>query len=170
MATSGNALLLKRQLQELRKSPVDGFSAGLKDESNLFEWEILIIGPNDTLYEGGFLRAELLFPQACRRGGEYPLLPPTMKFKTPMWHPNVYPDGTLCISILHAPGKDEYGYEDANERWLPLLSVISLLSSNTPNTDSPANIDAAKQVREDIAGYRKKVRRLVRESTEECFD
>lgn len=102
MATTGNALLLKRQLMELRKNPVDGFSAGLKDESNLFEWEILIIGPMDTLYEGGFLKAELTFPP------EYPLMPPTMKFKTPMWHPNstcvcadaVYEDGTLCISIL----------------------------------------------------------------------
>ena len=99
-----------------------------------------------------------------------------MKFKTPMWHPNIYPDGTLCISILHAPGKDEFGYEDASERWLPvhtvesiLVSVISLLSSDTPNTDSPANIDAAKQVREDLPGYRKKVRRLVRESSE-AFD
>lgn len=67
MTTSGNALLLKKQLVELRKNPVDGFSAGLKDDSNLFEWDIMIIGPNDTLYEGGFLRAELSFPQ------EYPL-------------------------------------------------------------------------------------------------
>ncbi|WFD18228.1 E2 ubiquitin-conjugating enzyme [Malassezia caprae] len=171
MTTSGNALLLKKQLMELRKNPVDGFSAGLKDDSNPFEWEIMIIGPMDTLYEGGFLKAELIFPH------EYPLLPPTMKFKTPMWHPNIYADGTLCISILHAPGKDEFGYEDASERWLPvhtvesiLLSVISLLSSDTPNTDSPANIDAAKQVREDPAGYRKKVRRLVRQSSEEAYD
>lgn len=30
---------------------------------------------------------------------------------------------------------------------LQLLSVISMLSSETPNTDSPANVDAAKQVR-----------------------
>ncbi|PKI83285.1 E2 ubiquitin-conjugating enzyme [Malassezia vespertilionis] len=139
--------------------PVDGFSAGLKNDENVFEWEIMIIGPM-----GGFLRAELTFPP------EYPLLPPILKFKTPMWHPNVYPDGTLCISILHAPGKDEFGYEDANERWLPLISVISLLSSDTPNTDSPANIDAAKQVRTDLAAYRKQVRRLVRRSTEEEFD
>lgn len=100
-----------------------------------------------------------------------------MKFKSPMWHPNIYPDGTVCISILHAPGKDEYGYEDANERWLPvhsvesiLLSVISLLSSDCPNTDSPANIDAAKQVRDDLSGYKKKVRRLVRQATEEMYD
>ncbi|PWN51133.1 putative ubiquitin-conjugating enzyme E2 [Violaceomyces palustris] len=166
----GNTLLLKRQLQELRKHPVDGFSAGLKDESNLFEWEIMIIGPNDTLYEGGFLKAELIFPP------EYPLMPPTMKFITPMWHPNIFPNGNVCISILHPPEKDQYGYEDAGERWLPvhtvesiLLSVISLLSQDVPNTDSPANIDAAKQVREDIQGYKKKVRRLVRQSAEEAF-
>ena len=33
-----------------------------------------------------------------------------------------------------------------------LLSVISLLSSETPNLDSPANVDAAKEVRTDFAG------------------
>ncbi len=31
-----------------------------------------------------------------------------------------------------------------------LVSVISLLSSDTPNTESPANVDAAKEVRTDI--------------------
>jgi hypothetical protein len=33
-----------------------------------------------------------------------------------------------------------------------LLSVISLLSSENPNLDSPANVDAAKEVRTDLAG------------------
>ena len=37
------------------------------------QWEIMVIGPNDTLYEGGFLRAELIFPE------EYPLQPPVMR-------------------------------------------------------------------------------------------
>lgn len=160
-------LILRRQLLDLSKNPVEGFSAGLVDDSNLLEWEVVIIGPVDTLYEGGFFKARLSFPP------EYPLLPPKMKFLTPMWHPNIYPDGGVCISILHPPEDDQYGYEDAGERWLPvhgvesiLMSVISLLSSDTPNTDSPANVDAAKEVRNDIRGYRKKVRRLVRESAE----
>lgn len=100
---------------------------------------------------------------------------------------------SLVFLPQHPPEQDQYGYEDAGERWLPvhsvesivsrlissrkvspfvssltsiflylhslvqLLSVISLLSSDTPNTDSPANIDAAKEVRNDIAAYRKKV-------------
>jgi len=33
-----------------------------------------------------------------------------------------------------------------------MISVISLLSSDTPNLDSPANVDAAKEVRTDIEG------------------
>jgi ubiquitin-protein ligase len=34
---------------ELAKNPVEGFSAGLVDDSNLFEWQITVIGPPDTL-------------------------------------------------------------------------------------------------------------------------
>ena len=52
----------------------------------------------------------------------------------------------MCISILHPPGDDRWGYEKAVERWSPaqsvekiLLSVISMLSE--PNTESPANIE-----------------------------
>ncbi|KZT66751.1 ubiquitin-conjugating enzyme [Daedalea quercina L-15889] len=166
-----NTLLLRRQLTELKKRPLEGFSAGLVDDNNFYEWEIMIIGPPDTLYEGGFFRARLSFPE------EYPLQPPKMKFLTQMWHPNIYADGTVCISILHPPGEDQYGYEDSGERWLPvhsvesiLLSVISLLSSEKPNLDSPANVDAAKEVRENFEAYKKRVRRLVRRSAEEAYD
>lgn len=168
---SSSALVLKRQLQALRKHPVDGFSAGLVDDDNVYEWDVTIFGPADTLYEGGFLKARMTFPQ------EYPLRPPKFKFTTPMWHPNVYPDGVLCISILHEPGVDQYGYEDAGERWLPvhtlesiILSVISMFSADVPDTNSPANVDAAKQVREDFPNYKKKVRRLVRQSAEDAYE
>ncbi|KAG9014915.1 Ubiquitin-conjugating enzyme E2 15 [Tulasnella sp. 427] len=143
----------------------------LVDDNNLLEWEIMIIGPENTLYEGGFFKARLTFPP------EYPLLPPKMRFITPMWHPSIYPDGVVCISILHPPGEDQWGYEQASERWSPvhtvetiLISVISLLSSDNPNLESPANVDAAKEVRDDLPAYKKKVRRLVRKSAEEAFD
>ncbi|KAF4586229.1 hypothetical protein EYR38_010503 [Pleurotus pulmonarius] len=191
--TPSNTLLLRRQLQELTKRPVEGFSAGLVDDNDLYEWEVIIIGSVlkirsskgyiatfEHLFltgrawpfsEGGFFKARLSFPP------EFPLLPPKMRFITPMWHPNIYSDGTVCVSILHAPGDDQYGYEDAGERWMPvhtvesiLVSVISLLSSDKPNLDSPANVDAAKEVRTDFEGYKKKVRRLVRRSAEEAFD
>ncbi|GCB70828.1 hypothetical protein scyTo_0010865, partial [Scyliorhinus torazame] len=66
-------------------------------------------------------------------------------------------NGEVCISILHEPGEDKYGYEKPEERWLPihtvetiLISVISMLAD--PNGDSPANVDAAKEWREDRNG------------------
>ncbi|PWA50493.1 Ubiquitin-conjugating enzyme E2 13 [Artemisia annua] len=158
-------LLLQKQLKDLCKHPVDGFSAGLVDESNIFEWSVTIIGPPDTLYDGGFFNARMTFPN------DYPVNPPTVRFTSDVWHPNVYSDGKVCISILHPPGDDPNGYETAIERWNPVhtvesivLSIISMLSS--PNDESPANVDAAKMWRERKDEFRKTVSRCVRKSQE----
>ncbi|KAG7673944.1 hypothetical protein KSW81_007121 [Nannochloris sp. 'desiccata'] len=153
-------------LAELTRNPVEGFSAGLADDVDLFEWAVTILGPPDTLYEGGFFNAVLKFPK------DYPQSPPECRFTSEMWHPNVFPDGKVCISILHAPGFDPMNpQEAASERWSPVhtvesivLSIISMLSS--PNDESPANIDAAKDWRENRAEFKKKVARIVRKSQE----
>ncbi|CAL1535184.1 unnamed protein product [Lymnaea stagnalis] len=166
MAHDQAALLLSRQLKELNKSSVDGFSAGLIDDEDLFKWETVIYGPPETLYEGGMFKAHLLFPK------EYPHRPPKMKFVSEMWHPNIDQEGNVCISILHEPGDDKYGYEKAAERWLPVhtveticISVISMLAD--PNDESPANVDAAKMWRENYEEFKKRVTRTVRRSVEE---
>ena len=101
----------------------------------------------------------------------------------------VYPDGKVCISILHTPGVDAMNaQETADERWRPiigvetvLVSVLSMLSD--PNIESPANIDAAvsyerctptpcsvprnltclqKQFRDDVKGFKRRCRACVR--------
>ena len=41
----------------------------------------------------------------------------------------VYPDGKVCISILHTPGDDPTGYESSSERWSPVQSVEKILLS-----------------------------------------
>ena len=33
---------------ELNKKPVEGFSAGLVDDDNLFKWEVMVMGPTDS--------------------------------------------------------------------------------------------------------------------------
>ena len=96
-----------------------------------------------------------------------------MRFLSDMWHPNIYPDGKVCISILHPPGDDAHNpLETAIERWRPILgvesiivSVISMLSD--PNDDSPANVDAAVMWRNDRAAFKKRVRDVVRRSQED---
>ncbi|CAL2036843.1 unnamed protein product [Caenorhabditis brenneri] len=161
-----SSLLLKKQLADMRRVPVDGFSAGLVDDNDIYKWEVLVIGPPDTLYEGGFFKAILDFPR------DYPQKPPKMKFISEIWHPNIDKEGNVCISILHDPGDDKWGYERPEERWLPvhtvetiLLSVISMLTD--PNFESPANVDAAKMQRENYADFKKKVAQCVRKSQEE---
>ena len=137
------AELLRRQYIDLARNPPDGISVGLGDDENIFKWDLMIVGPPDTLYEGGFFQAKLEFPN------DFPNAPPTMTFITSIWHPNVYEDGKVCISILHPPGDDAFNeLETADVRWRPILgvesiiiSVISMLSD--PNDDSPANLDAA---------------------------
>lgn len=61
--------------------------------------------------------------------------------------------------------------ESADERWRPILGVEQVLVSviamlNEPNIDSPANVDAAVQYRDDPKAYKRKVRRLASESAE----
>ncbi|RUS34051.1 hypothetical protein BC938DRAFT_482682 [Jimgerdemannia flammicorona] len=111
MASSA-ANILQKQFKELTRNPVPGFAVDLK-EDNIFEWDVAIIGSPKTVYEGGYFKATLSFPP------DYPFLPPTFRFNTEFYHPNVYADGRLCISILHPPGDDPVSGEKAEERWNP---------------------------------------------------
>jgi ubiquitin-conjugating enzyme E2 G1 len=160
--------ILKKQLVELSKVQ-ESFSVGLVDENDFFKWAVCFTGPEDTLYEGGFFKAILTFPE------DFPQSPPEMKFTTDMWHPNIYPDGKVCISILHPPGDDPFNeQEKAEEKWRPVLGVEQILISvismlNDPNADSPANIDAGVEFRKSPDEYNKKVRKLVIKSMDEFF-
>ena len=134
--------------------------------------------------EGGIFRSSLTFPP------DYPQNPPKLRFLSDFWHPNgacacccarqgltallctVYPDGTVCISILHPPVDDPTSGESLDERWTPaqsvetiLISVISMLSD--ANTSSPANVDASVEFRKDKAAFRKRVKQLVEKSLAE---
>ena len=159
--------LLQKQFKDLSKEDNLGLSVGLIDENDFYNWSVVLFGPTDTIYEGGFFRALLNFPD------DYPNSPPKMKFTSQMFHPNIYPDGNVCISILHKPGKDEFNeQEKEDEKWRPslgaeeiLLSVISML--NDPNCDSPANVDAAVMFRKNQEEYKNIVRTLVYQSMED---
>jgi len=171
-SAGGTAGLLARQLKQMQTArDIPGISCGLVDDHNVFEWEVMLMISDECKYYGGAnFRAQLSFPSS------YPLQPPQMKFLTPIpFHPNVYPDGRVCISILHPPEDDKYGYESAAERWSPvqtpetiLISVISLF--NSPNDESPANVEAAVLWREEQKGgprgkeFRRRTRQGVRES------
>ena len=147
------------------KNPVDGFSVGLADDNDIYEWVCMMEGPPESDYEGGFFPCSLSFPK------EYPNKPPVMRFLTPsFWHPNVYKDGRVCISILHEAKHDETNaQEKMSEKWRPILgveavlvSVLSMLSD--PNLDSPANVDASVELKNNPKLFKQRVRKLVRDT------
>jgi ubiquitin-conjugating enzyme E2 G1 len=168
MAQRGTAQrMLSRMFQKLQDEPSSYFSCGLVD-NNTFKWRCTIIGPHGSPYEGGIFPAELNFPQT------FPNDPPQMRFVCPMWHPNIgKDDGKVCISILHKPGQDPNEYESASERWLPIhtvesivISVISMLLD--PNCESPLNVEAARDFKNNPKEYARKVRQSAQRSLEYC--
>jgi|ERR1712071_49553 len=149
------AKVLCKELRALKKEPVEGFRIVQVDEADLYEWIVAIYGPFSTVYEGGCFRAIIRF------GGDYPFTPPTFRFLTRIWHPNIYENGEVCISILHPPSNTTQGGELPEERWNPaqsvrtvVMSIISML--NEPNTFSPANVDASIMYRDYKSGKSKR--------------
>ena len=152
---------LQTELKQMSKEPNYFFSV-FPAKDNFYKWDVIMIGPPDTPFEGANIRAVIDFPQ------DYPNKAPQFKFVTPLYHPNIYPDGKVCISILHE-GVDEFGYESLSERWNPsqsvnsiLISILSMLSA--PNFESPANVDASKLWRDNFTEYKKFIYKMVAQS------
>ncbi|KAH3679308.1 hypothetical protein WICMUC_001132 [Wickerhamomyces mucosus] len=156
-SSSSAASLLLRQFRELTdpKKGIPSFHIELEDD-NIFLWNIGVMVLNEeSVYHGGYFRAQMKFPS------DFPFSPPTFRFTPAIYHPNVYRDGRLCISILHQGGDPTSDEPDA-ETWSPaqtvetvLISIVSLLED--PNPSSPANVDAAVDWRKKPDVYKKKV-------------
>lgn len=76
----------------------------------------------------------------------------TGKFVPPLFHPNVYPSGTICLSILNE-----------EEGWRPAITVKQILTGiqdllNEPNPDSPAQSDAYHLLMNNKTEYSRRVR------------
>nr|ACM08486.1 Ubiquitin-conjugating enzyme E2 R2 [Salmo salar] len=67
MPSSQKALML--ELKSLQEEPVEGFRITPVEESDLYNWEVAIFGPPNTLYEGGYFKAHMKFPVDYHAGG-----------------------------------------------------------------------------------------------------
>lgn len=80
------------------------------------------------------------------------------KFVPPLFHPNVYPSGTVCLSILN----EEEGWKPAITIKQILLGIQDLL--NDPNPESPAQADAYNLFKKDKVAYEKKIKQIVKDN------
>ncbi|VVT54533.1 uncharacterized protein SAPINGB_P004123 [Magnusiomyces paraingens] len=159
-----SAAILMKQYKELTdpKTCVPSFHITLQND-DIYHWNIgVMVLAEDSPYNGGYFKARMIFPS------DYPYSPPTFKFIPPIFHPNVYRDGRLCISILHKSGDVTSGEPDG-ETWSPvqtvesvLVSIVSLLSD--PNINSPANVDASVAYTKNPEEFKQRVREEVERS------
>ena len=100
---------LIRDFKRLSSDPPGGIS-GAPCADNLLVWNAVIFGPSDTPFEDGTFKLLLTFDES------YPNKPPSVKFLSKMFHPNVYANGELCLDILQ-------------NRWSPTYDVAAILTS-----------------------------------------
>lgn len=124
---------------------IDNGGGGL----DLLEWEAGIPGKAGTPFEGGEFRLQLHFTE------DYPTKPPKCVFTPVLFHPNVYPSGTVCLSILNEE-KD----------WRPSITIKQILLAiqellDNPNIKDPAQEEPYRVYMRDRKEYEDRVREEV---------
>ena len=138
---------LTKELIKININKIPGIETGPLDSKNLLEWRAIIMGPPDTPYQNGIFSLEILFNKT------YPMVPPKVKFTSPIFHPNIYRDGTICLDILRS-------------KWSPVLTIQTVLLSiqsllGDPNIASPANGHASRLYKHNRKKFNKKVINMV---------
>ena len=108
-----------------------------------------IEGPEDTCYEGGKWKINILFPK------NYPFKSPSVGFEDKIYHPNVdFKSGTICLNVLNSTWTPIYTVQHIVETFLPQLLTY-------PNADDPLNIEAAKLFTDNPEEFKNKVREYI---------
>ncbi|KAL5975465.1 Ubiquitin-conjugating enzyme E2 2 [Asimina triloba] len=140
---------LMRDFKRLQQDPPAGIS-GAPQDNNIMLWTAVIFGPDDTPWDGGTFKLTLQVTE------DYPNKPPTVRFVSRMFHPNIYADGSICLDILQ-------------NQWSPIYDVAAILTSIQsllcdPNPNSPANSEAARMFSENKREYNRRIREIVEQS------
>ena len=120
------------------------------DHPDVTHWQITLIPPIGSNYEGGFFKIEAKFPE------KYPNIAPSMKFLTKIYHCNVeYSTGHICLNSIKEQWNKKNSMEDI------LNHIIVLLYKQNPK--SPLNRDAAKLYKENRNQFQEKVKKDIKE-------
>jgi len=119
---------LKRELAAIKRSPLPDIAVRPAENEDLRHLQACIKGPKDSPYKGGFFYLSLYIRDS------YPFSPPKVRFKTKIYHPNIFNGGYVCLDLLE-DGK----WSAAMTIETLLLSISSLLAE--PNFEDPINSD-----------------------------
>lgn len=129
---------MKRELEMLSHGAAPGIAAWpCGDSMDHLEGEI--VGADGTPYSGGVFRVDVQVP------AEYPLKPPSVRFVTKIYHPNIDSEGRICLDTLNMPPKGA---------WKPSLNIATVLTTiqalmSTPNPDDGLMPEISEQFRKN---------------------
>ena len=133
-----SSIRIQKELSLFLKDPPENCSAGPVGD-DIVHWEGTLIGPTETVYEGGVFNLDIQFPK------NYPFKPPKVRFLTKIYHPNINSGGFICLDIF-------------KENWSPALTISKVLLSlcsllTDPNPDDPLVVDIADEYVNDREKY-----------------
>ncbi|KAL8932839.1 MAG: hypothetical protein Q9211_006099 [Gyalolechia sp. 1 TL-2023] len=121
----------------------------------------LIIGPEDTPYQGGLFEFDIV----C--GRDYPFLPPSVWFLTTGqgtvgFNPNLYATGKVCLSLIGTwPGGPETKWQPGRSTIASILvSIQSMILWQWPYENEPGHENGHNdpRIRPHCLGYNKMIR------------
>ena len=123
-----------KELERMSKNPPTGIFMWSVGDS-LENLEATIEGQPGTPYEGGEFKLSITIPP------KYPHVPPTIKFKTQIYHPNIDKNGRICLDFLKAQPAG---------KWAPTLTLETVLIQiqclmAEPNPTDPLDTEIAEQ-------------------------
>uniref|UniRef100_A0A8C5RHU9 E2 ubiquitin-conjugating enzyme n=1 Tax=Laticauda laticaudata TaxID=8630 RepID=A0A8C5RHU9_LATLA len=124
-----------KELAAIKKLGLQCFQNIQEDKTNILLWKGLLV-PDNPPYNKGAFWIEINFP--C----EYPFKPPTIRFKTKIYHPNVDEMGKFCLPIISAENWQLNTKIDQ-----VILALIELV--NNPQITPPMRPGVVKEFIED---------------------
>ena len=114
--------IINKDIKEFNSKNLNSLGIYIEfNENNFLEAKAMIIGPKDSLYEGGFLFFNINFPK------NYPYAPPDVTYVSRnkvRIHPNIYVGsgtngfGKVCLSILGTW---------SGPRWTSIMDITTVL-------------------------------------------
>ncbi|KAK5879114.1 hypothetical protein CesoFtcFv8_024451 [Champsocephalus esox] len=151
IGTTMNRRLLK-ELDEMRNVGAKHFRNIQVDETNLLNWQGLLV-PDSAPYDKGAFRIELIFP------AEYPFKPPKVTFKTKIYHPNIDEKGQVCLPIISVEN-----WKPATKTDQVILNLFGLV--NSPQPEHPLRADLAEEYSKDRAKFMKNAEEFTKKHSE----
>ena len=114
------------------------------EEDDLSKLRVTLSPPENTPYEEGIFFLSMTIP------AQYPSSPPSIKFETKIYHPNINEDGKICLEQLKSDWKPTYTLKHAIEFIYYLLEH--------PNWESPLVASIGSQHEKDPKEFDKTAR------------